>query len=243
MAQSEFTDLLKLNWLPQHSLAAWTIQAFTGPLWQYLPSLAFSNNTGLCWPIHTFGPLRGLWLSLAHSPLDNVDLCWPTPTPLIIQVLAHSFPTSPPAFAGHMGPAGPLEKPGPSLAHTNQSHLDNVDLCWSTVTPLIHSDRTGHMGLAGPLEQPWPLLAHTDPTGPLRFWPSLAHSHLDNVDIFLAHSDSTDLLQQYWPLLAHLDPTSPLDNTAGHMGPGSPLEQSGPLLAHTDPVGSLALEC
>ena len=83
MAQSEFTDLLTLHWLPQHSLVVWTIQAFTGPFWQYLPSLAFPDSTGLCWPIHNFDPLRGLRLSLAHSNLDNVDLCWPTPTPLI----------------------------------------------------------------------------------------------------------------------------------------------------------------
>ena len=50
--------------------------------WRDWPSLAHSNNTGLCWPTHTIlvvaGPLRQHWPSLAHSttlaftgPLDN----------------------------------------------------------------------------------------------------------------------------------------------------------------------------
>ena len=126
MTQSEFTDIsnstgfLSIRWLLGQ-------YRFTGPLWQHLPSLAFSDDTGLAYagPLATFGPLRGLCM----------------------------------AFTG-------------------------------------------------------PLRLHIDPIGPPRLWPSLAHLHLDNVDIFLAHSDSTDLLQQYWPLLAHLDPTSPLDNTS-----------------------------
>jgi len=151
MAQSKFTDLLKLHWLPQHLLAAWTIQAFTGPLWQYLPSLAFPDNTGLCWPIHNFDPLRGLRLSLAHSHLDNVDLCWPTPTPLI-----HSdntglhWPTRAPLvhqpLLATWAPLVHSKCPGlhwPTRTLLVHSHLDSVDLCWPTLTPLIHSDHTG----------------------------------------------------------------------------------------------------
>ena len=103
------------------------------------------------------------------------------------------------------------------------------------------------MGLAGPLEQPGPSLAHTDPIGPFRPWPSLAHLHLDNVDINffwliptqLIYSDNPGLYCPTWTPLVHW--TTPA--FAGHIGPaaGSPLEQPGPSLAHADPVGPLAL--